>query len=411
MEQLREYCLTMAADDLEKIVISKPVNKTVPYQKIVVERKKGGYQIARYTDKQVFHENIAPELLGEKCSEMARGQYLQVNGWGVGWEHVILMSRKGACSYKRKQRTGAKTNAVPADHNRKKQYLLEEGQAVAPLVDMGIFTKDGKVVRSMYDKYRQINRFLEILDDEIGAMKVRSLNVIDFGCGKSYLTFVVYHYLTQIKKIEAHIIGLDLKADVIEKCNRAAETYGYSGLRFELGDINGYHAPFDVDLVMTLHACDTATDYALYNAITWKAKLIFSVPCCQHELNQQIRPQHLDILSRYGIIKERFSALSTDAIRGNLLEYCGYKTQLLEFIDFAHTPKNILIRAVRRPGIPRGIREKALAEVRQLMEEFRFQPTLYSLLGLPGSGTEPVCRTEPMCGIGCSEESQEGKGT
>ena len=385
MEQLREYCQRMARAGVDKIVISKPIGKEEPYRRIVVERKKDGYvQISRYTEKQAFHENLPQDRLGEACYALVHGHFLQVNGWGPDGEHILLLSRKGACTYQVKRRPeggGAPAVRPPDGHNRKKRYILEEGREVPPLVDMGIVTKDGKVVRPMYDKFRQINRFLEILDDEVGKLKGDTIHVIDFGCGKSYLTFIVYYYLTQVKGMRASVIGLDLKADVIEKCNRAAEKYGYTGLRFELGDINGYQAPFDVDLVMTLHACDTATDYALFNAVQWKAKMIFSVPCCQHELNGQIQTQNFEILTRYGILKERFSALATDAIRGNLLEYCGYKTQLLEFIDFAHTPKNILIRAVRRPATPRGIREKALDEAERLMEEFSFRPVLHTLLG------------------------------
>lgn len=387
MSELERYISSMISPDIQKIIISKPVSKSEAYRKIIIENKGELFQASKYTDKQAFHENIMPEDLCKMCTELIENRFRQVNGMTVAHEHIILISKKGACSYKvRKNAADTDKGAANQEgHNRKKNYILEEGMHIEPLTDMGIFTKDGKVVKSMYDKYKQINRFIEILNDEISNLQLKKLNVIDFGCGKSYLTFVVYYYLTKIMHIEVNMIGLDLKADVIKKCNLAAQKYNYSNLKFELGDINGFEAPFDVDMVITLHACDTATDYALYNAIKWNARMIFSVPCCQHELNKQIKPGELPILSRYGIIKERFCALATDAVRGNLLEYCGYKTQLLEFIDLEHTPKNILIRAVLRPMTPRNVREKALSEVFALMDEFSFAPALARLLEITES--------------------------
>lgn len=384
MTELEQYIQSMLKADMQKIIISNPFNKSEELKKIIIENKGKTYQIAKYTEKQVFHENVSCEELAVRCMELVENHYKQINGMSATEEHIILISKKGKCNYKVKKTAtdSVKLTGKTEGHNRKKNYILKEGMNIEPLVDMGVFTKDGKVVNAMYDKYKQINRFIEIIDDEVSSLNVEKLNVIDFGCGKSYLTFVVYYYLTEVMNLKVNMIGLDLKEDVIKKCNEAAEKYQYTNLKFEVGDVNGFKAPFDVDMVITLHACDTATDFALYNAIQWNAKMIFSVPCCQHELNKQIAPEHLSILSRYGIIKERFSALATDAIRGNLLEYCGYKTRLLEFIDFAHTPKNILIRAVRRPIMPKQVKVNMLKEVHGIMEEFSFEPTLYKLLEL-----------------------------
>jgi len=386
MNELEQYIGMMLSGNgkLNKIIISKPSAKNSNYKKIVIELKGKKYQISQYTEKQVFHENVEEKALASKCVNIVQDAYRQINCFYSDEERIILISKKGKCNYQVKK---VATDAIKSagnvygnEHNRRKNYILSEGMTIEPLVDMGVFTRDGKVVNSMYDKYKQINRFIEIIDDEISNLKVDTLNVIDFGCGKSYLTFVVYYYLTFVRKMKVNMIGLDLKEDVINKCNLAAKKYGYEGLKFELGDINGYKAPFEVDAVITLHACDTATDFALYNAIQWNARMIFSVPCCQHELNKQLAPNSLDIMSRYGIIKERFAALATDALRANLLEYCGYKTQLLEFIDFDHTPKNILIRAVRRNATPKNSRTRALEEVKALMKEFSFEPMLYKLL-------------------------------
>ncbi len=377
---MKQYLQKMLEAGVAKFTVSNPVSKSSLYKKIVALEKQTGFQIEKYTEKQVFHENVSREELADALCLLMEGKFRQVNGFAPDGEHILLISSKGACKYSVKNKAPAVK--LSTDHNRKKQYLLEEGTVIPPLVDMGIFTGEGKVVASMYHKFKQINRFLEMIDDELKDKKVEKLNVIDFGCGKSYLTFILYYYLTRVRHIPVEMIGLDLKADVIEKCNAAARKYGYHGLRFEMGDINGYKAPFQVDMVVTLHACDTATDYALFNALSWGAGLIFSVPCCQHELNGQLAPAELTLLSRYGIVGERFSALATDAIRANLLEYCGYKTQLLEFIELDHTPKNVLIRAVKRPITPRAVKEKALLEVKQVMAAFGFEPTLYRLLGL-----------------------------
>ena len=372
--ELQNIIESVVCEGVIKLTASKPASG-VTYRKITATETDKGYFIEQFTEKQAFHKNITKDGLGEYLTDIST-DFLQFNIWTADTEHIVLVSKKGKVSYKRKR---TETAVVKKEHNRKKQYLIEEGTVVPPLVDMGIFTPEGKVVRPMYDKFRQINRFLELINDEIKNRNYKEINIIDFGCGKSYLTFIVYYYLTEIVGIKANITGLDLKADVIENCNKAAKRYGYTGLEFKIGDINGYKCTVKPDMVITLHACDTATDFALYNAIEWGADLIFSVPCCQHELNSQMKSDKLSILTRYGIIKERTAALMTDAIRANILWYKGYNTQLLEFVDMSHTPKNILIRAVKSQ-IPQKAKDKYLAEAESLITEFGFDPTLYRLI-------------------------------
>ena len=365
-----------------KIIISNGVTKTQDTKKIQIEKKEKFYQIAEFTDKQVFHKNVAEEEVEKFCITELNEKFLQLNAWGISSEIQIKLTKRRKIILGVKKADNKKMAEEVKANNRKKNYILEEGSVIEPLADMGIFTKEGKIVNSMYDKYKQINRFIEIIDDELKKKIITHLNIIDFGCGKSYLTFIVYYYLTEIKKINVNMIGLDLKEDVIKKCNRAAKKYGYENLSFELGDINGYLAPFKVDMVITLHACDMATDFALYNAINWGADYIFSVPCCQHELNSQIESERFSLMTRYGIIKERFAALVTDAIRGNLLEYMGYNVNLLEFVDLSHTPKNILIRAVKNPNKAKEVKDKAIDEVRRMMEEYGLSQALYRLIAL-----------------------------
>lgn len=387
MSELEKMIHEIVTASIIKMIISKPAEKSNPYKKIVIERKKDYFQASKYTEKQVFHDNMKSAELEGYLQETIIDAYSQVNAWDAEKEHILLISKKGKITYKAKKLPNVQTGNVTQGedmaytaHNRKKNYILEEGQVIPPLVDMGVFTKEGKVVKSMYDKFRQINRFIEMIDDGVRDYNKNEIHIIDFGCGKSYLTFIMYYYFTEVRHMKVQMLGLDLKEDVIKKCNETAEKYGYENLRFEMGDINGFKTPFDVDMVVTLHACDTATDFALYNAISWNARMIFSVPCCQHELNKQMQSDDLSLLTRYGIVKERFAALTTDAIRANLLECCGYKTQLLEFVDFAHTPKNILIRAIRKPVVPASLRNKYLGEVEAAMKEFHVTPTLYTLL-------------------------------
>ena len=381
MEELKRTLEEVFKNEIIKIVISNKVKKDEKYNKIAINLKENNknkfYQIEKFTDKQVFHENIKINEISDKVSELIFGNYKQMTALSNNEIFDLKISKKGKIFLGKKKNDNSKI--VAKGHNKEKNYILKEGMIIEPLIDLGVFTKEGKVVNSKYDKYKQINRFIEIIDDEIKKNNYKELTILDFGCGKSYLTFVLYYYFVKIKNINVKMIGLDLKEDVIKKCNDIAKRYNYENLHFELGDINGFKYNNKVDMVITLHACDTATDYALYNAIKWNSKMIFSVPCCQHEFNSQMKANELSILTKYGIVQERVAALMTDSVRANLLECMGYKTQLLEFIDIAHSPKNILIRASKN-NISKEKKEKSLNEVNNLIRTFNFNPTLYNLL-------------------------------
>ncbi len=379
---ITEAVKQIAEADIEKLILSNPKSKDVPYQKMTVRplliQKQKMYQLERFTERQAFQENIEPAALAQVLVQSLQEEYSQLDGWSHKANYWIKISKKGKVFYKEKKKKEADAPQELAQQNRKKQYLLDAAEAPRPLVDLGVVTKEGKVVASKYDKYKQINRFIEMIDEGIGP-EIKQINIIDFGCGKSYLTFVLYHYLTQVRQIKAQMVGLDLKADVIETCNQIAERYGYDGLHFEVGNIEGYTPHFSVDMVISLHACDTATDFALYNAVQWKTARIYSVPCCQHELCHQMKRQSAGSLTEYGLLKERFAALLTDALRADLLRAQGYQVDLLEFVDMEHSPKNLLIRAVKKKESA-GKNNHAKERAEAAMAAYQVMPTLYRLL-------------------------------
>lgn len=370
------YLKQIFSNNIIKIVVSNPKSKQESFKKIIIEKIKDKYYESAYTEKQVFNKHYELSNICEALNSYINN-YKQFNFFNENNSYEIKISKKEKIFYNTTK--NIKKVVEKLTHNNQKKYYLKEGTEVPPLVDMGVFTKEGKIINSMYDKYKQINKFIEIIDNSVSKQNLKKLNIIDFGCGKSYLTFVVYYYFKIVKQLDVNIVGLDLKQDVIDKCNKSAEKYGYSNLRFYVGDIKDYLADFDVDMVISLHACDTATDYALFNAIKWNAKMIFSVPCCQHEVNYQIQSNNFPIITKYGIAKERISALFTDIIRCNLLKSAGYQVDLLEFVDLSHTPKNLLIRATLS-NIPEQIKISSLNEAEQLMKEFNFEQTLHKLL-------------------------------
>ena len=389
MEEIIQFLAGILNREFIRAVFSNPrVKDNVVKAKLRPMEQKGEllFQLESFTKTQAFHKNLTVEETKDELAKLLE-EFRQVQVETVSEDITVLISKKGKATIKRKRKK-VQAKAADLSHNRKKKYILEEGIVVPFLQDLGVMTQDGKIVRTKMDKFRQINRFLE------------------FGCGKSYLTFAMYYYLHGLKGYDIRIIGLDLKTDVILHCNELAKKYGYEKLTFLVGDIADYEGVDQVDMVVTLHACDTATDYALAKAVGWNAKVILSVPCCQHEVNKQFEKQRnlhsgkmksktevmggsemlgdqlasmeevLGPIMDYGLLRERFAALVTDGLRAKRLESEGYETQVLEFIDMEHTPKNILLRAVKK-GSPAA---KSRKEAEDCERFLKIQPTLGMLL-------------------------------
>lgn len=355
-EQIIKITLSDTKSEIKKVIIRK-----------VEIKNKTMWQIEKFIGAQVFHENVN----NLDCVSIDFNYYNQILFTEIGENKTFFKAKNG---YKLKTSANTIKN-VEISHNKQKNYIINEGDNVPALVDLGVFTKDGKIIKERYDKFKQINKFIEIINDSFKNLNQQEITILDFGCGKSYLTFLVYYYFVEIKKIKATIIGYDLKADVVENCNKIAQKYGYENLKFYVSDVKKDELfKGKIDMIITLHACNTATDYALNFAINNQVKNIFSVPCCQHEINQTIQAGgDFDLLLTDGLIKERFSALLTDAFRVEILRAKGYSVDVIEFVDFAHSPKNLMIRAKLNST------KKSITNLTKLKEKYKFSQTLFEL--------------------------------
>lgn len=376
--QLLDICIS---DKLIDMVISGQKNKSEDKAvkiriRPVILKNEIEYQVSEFVGRKVLHSNHSAADVKKKIIDYMTEDFkqAQINMTDAAATILSSKSKTLTCKYKK---AGQLKVQRDLSHNRTKKYIIQEGKPVAFMIDLGVMGQDGKIIRTRYDKFRQINRFLEYIEDILPKLdKERELTIIDFGCGKSYLTFAMYYYLKELKGYNIRIIGLDLKADVIEHCNELRTRYGYDKLDFYVGDIATYKDVDKVDMVVTLHACDIATDYALAKAVKWGAEVILSVPCCQHEANRTIKSDILSPVMEYGILKERMAAIVTDAARAKLLTANGYDTQILEFIDMEHTPKNLLIRAVKGGKEDISAREKT----KDMLEALNLELTIDKLI-------------------------------
>ena len=383
MMKIEELLNTYINEQLHRVILSNAQNENGPSKvKIRPVMMKGNlmYQSTETHGPKEIHKNYEKAEIVRYISSLMEHDFRQLQLEAEEATGSVLVSKKGKATVKCKKKAPdqASDRTLHLEHNRRKKYILEADKPIPFLVDLGVMAESGKIIHSKYDKFRQMNRYLEFIEDILPRLpKEREVTIIDFGCGKSYLTFAMYYYLREQKKYDVNIIGLDLKTDVISHCNELAKKYGFEKLHFYQGDIASYEGVSHVDMVVTLHACDTATDFALAKAVGWGAEVILSVPCCQHEVNKQIKNEVLAPVLQYGILKERMAALVTDGLRAQMLEEMGYKTDVLEFIDMEHTPKNLLIRAVKKGE---KIPSEPSAALRACMDALGVCTTLESLL-------------------------------
>ena len=377
-------------DKLIKIVFSD--RKSGDFNKVIIKpiilKSTKNIQIESFKDNKAFHKNIDLNNLQELEDNLKeyidnfKQILLQIEG-----SDISFIRKKENFSRKEKDSNLIKTSN---EHNKKKQYILNEGDKIDFLIELGLMSVEGKILKSSFNKFKQINKYLEFIDDVIEELKAKKLitnhiNVLDFGCGKSYLTFALYYYLKNYRKdLTFSIVGLDLKKDVIEFCNKLAKKLNYENLEFLNGNIKDYNKSKEVDLVFSLHACNNATDYSLEKALSLDAKAILAVPCCHHEFFEKIQKNKnsefyntLKIMADNGVVLDKFATLATDSFRSLSLELCGYKTKMIEFIDMEHTPKNILIKAIKSKSS--NLKEK-LTEYNKLKEFLGIKPLLEDLV-------------------------------
>ena len=380
-EILKELSI-IGSDDVLKIVFSDSKSE-VPKAVIrpVLLKNKKAWQCEKIKNNSAFHENFSEDgLAAYAAAILDEYRFRQINIFATQKNLSFRISKKQKVS---RSESFANIKAASEDriqsHDRAKKYILTEGTPVSALIDLGVFDENYRIIKSKYDKYKQINRFVELIDDEFRDYKGGGLTIVDYGCGKSYLSFVIYYYFTHIKNINVKIIGFDIKSEIVDDCNKIAVKYGYDNLKFVTGDITRQKlADINPDMLITLHLCDTATDHALYFALQGKIRYIFSVPCCQHELNRQIKNSgDFSLILRHGLYKERFAAILTDCIRCEALESFGYDVDVIEFVDFSNTPKNALIRARLSNRHKSGIIDKRAVS---LLERFGASHTLVDLL-------------------------------